>query len=91
MDDFTRGLTPVPKLLTIAEASRLSGRSVRLLQRWVHDGQLPVRYRQANWPYGFLVTEADLAAASNSHPRWGRRRHAQTLLTEGGRTVNLQG
>ena len=78
-------------LLTLHEAARLTGRSLRILQRWVKAGILPARYKQAKWPHATLVTTADLVQIATRR-RWGTRRTRPTCrTTEGGYEITLRG
>jgi hypothetical protein len=65
--------TPAPAdhgpLMTLRHASVITGHPIRVLQRWMHDGILPSRFKQANWPYAALVTKADLEAIADKRTK----------------------
>jgi hypothetical protein len=91
-DDRPRPIqVPAGKFMTLAQASKKTGRPVRVLQRWVKTGVLPARYKQATWPHGTLVTDADLAAVKDRR-HWGSRRSRKprVLTTDSGQTVMLR-
>jgi hypothetical protein len=69
-------------LMTLAEASRKTGRPLRLLRRWLQNGTLRCRFRQAKWPYRYLVTDADLMAVV-SRKRWGIKRTQRLRNNDG--------
>src|SRR5688500_13607903 len=91
-----QGIEPIEvergPLLTLQEASRLTNRPVRLLQRWIKDGKLASRFRQAEWPYGALVTWQDLSDAHVRHKHWGTKtaRKRQELTTLSGKPFTIR-
>jgi hypothetical protein len=78
-------------LLTVSGASKLTGHPVRVLQRWIEQGVLPCRYKQASWPHGYLLTFADLEAVAGRRQKGAHKAKAKTYITEGGAAIVLTG
>ncbi len=57
-------------LLSVAEVSRLTGRSGDVIRRWIREGTLPA-VQDADFPYAYRVASADLARIAGRR-RWRR-------------------
>jgi hypothetical protein len=75
------------QLMTLSEASRLSGRPLNTLRRWSKTGKLQVRFRREDGTK--LVHWADLYEANREHRRWGLERRPRRMKTESGKDIVL--
>jgi hypothetical protein len=86
--------TPIPiehgPMLTLPEVARLTGRSLRLVQRWAQDGGiLPTTFSTTKGHRQKLVKLIDLEKVA-TRKRKGHRTTRKTLRTQAGRMVAVR-
>jgi hypothetical protein len=89
-----RGAEPIyveqGPLLTLQQVADLTGRRLRLIQRWAENGTLPIRYHEPHWPYKKLVRPIDLLAIATIK-RWEvKRGKAKTVTTKKGKAIRIR-
>jgi hypothetical protein len=77
-------------LITLAEAERFTRRPLRVLQRWVKAGILPVAHQEEGGRQRIYIRLEDLAIARR-RKAWGKRKNGTTQgTTDSGKPMNLQ-